>query len=98
MGRWLPRLLFGLTTGAAGALIALVILSPLLDNGAARPDGWPRVLAVFARDAVLRRITVAAALGLTVTALIFFRPATSAPPPSKPKSRRRTPPSPIADA
>ena len=52
---WLPRLLFGLTLAVSAGLFLLVILAPLFDNGGVRPDGWSRVAAVFARDAVLRR-------------------------------------------
>jgi hypothetical protein len=68
----LSRLLFWLVLGLAGLLILLVFLAPLLDNG--RPaDGGSRVLALFARDATLRRTAAASALGLAATAFIFFR-------------------------
>jgi hypothetical protein len=85
---WLPRLLFRLTFLTSAALIALVFLSPLLDNGIESPQGVARVVAVFARDAAMRRTALAAALGLLVTACIFFRT------PADPRShlRRGKPP------
>jgi hypothetical protein len=70
---WFPRLLLRITLTASALLILLVILSPLLDNGEPPPEGIGRLLAVFARDAATRRTAVASALGLTVTACIFFR-------------------------
>ncbi len=68
-----PRLLFWLCWALAAALIVLVLLGPALDNGADQPQGWRRVVAVFARMPVMRRTAVAAALGLAVTACVFFR-------------------------
>jgi hypothetical protein len=92
---WAPLLLFWLTLAAAAALILLVFLSPLLDNGQARPQGWARWLAVFARDGALRRTALASAACLTVTAYVFFRP-----PAGRRSSRnpRRPPPANIAGA
>jgi hypothetical protein len=91
-------LLFRLTVLASAGLIALVFLSPAVDNGAESPQGVARVLAVFARDAAMRRTAVAAALGLLVTACIFFRP----PADNRSLLRRgrtpRTPPQSIAGA
>jgi hypothetical protein len=43
-----------------------------------RPQGRGRWLALFARDATLRKTTIATALGLAVTACVFFRPAPTA--------------------
>lgn len=90
---WLPRILFRLALGLAALVLGLVFLCPLLDNGEAQPSGWARIVALFARDAALRRTAVASALGLAVTACIFFR---SPEPPGPPRPRRgpRTPPPP----
>jgi hypothetical protein len=87
--RLLPRVLFGAALAAAALLIVLVIAAPLADNGG-EPAGWGRVVALFARDAALRRTAVATAVGLAVTACVFFRPG--APPrPAPPRRRRKTP-------
>ena len=78
----LPRLLFWATCAASAGLLALVAAAPPLTR---RPGPGPRWLALFASDAAVRRTAVASALGLLVTASIFFRP----PPP---KRRRPRPP------
>lgn len=94
----IPRLLFRLASALSVLLIALVILSPLVDNGEAQPAGWADVLALFARDAATRRTAVAVAAGLLVTACIFFRPPG---PPRPARKRRRTtapPPPSVAGA
>jgi len=66
---WLPRLLF-VTTLALAVLFALVVLcAPWV----AEKD-QPGLLALFAGDAIVRRTTVAGAVGLAVTACVFFRP------------------------
>jgi len=70
---WLPRFLFRSTLVAAVVLIALVFLTPLLDNESQRPAGWRKLVALFARDPVLRRTAVASAVGLAVTAFVFFK-------------------------
>jgi hypothetical protein len=87
-----PRLLFRLACGAAALLVAAVLAAPRLDGGAALPRGGWRLVALFARDAALRRTSLASAAGLLVTACVFFRP----PPPlsdptSRPAPRRRPP-------
>ena len=73
-GNWLPRLLTRLNLAAAALLAALVFLSPLLDNANPRPRGWERVVAAFAREAAVRRTALASAIGLCVTACVFFQP------------------------
>ncbi len=90
----LPRILFMFVLTAAAALILLVIAAPLLDNGASR------VLALFAQDATLRRTAAASALGLAVTAFIFFRPPRPglAPPTRRQKPTGSPPPPSIAGA
>jgi hypothetical protein len=87
---WLPRLLFRLALALSLLLILLVALAPLADPGAAVPPGWRGVFTLFARDQALRRTTVACAVGLAVTACIFFRP----PERPQPRRRRRTTPPP----
>jgi hypothetical protein len=70
---WLSFLLFWLTLAVSAALVLLVIVAPLVDNRESHPDGWARLFSVFAEDAVLQRTAVASALGLAVTACVFFR-------------------------
>jgi hypothetical protein len=77
------RLLFGLACATAAGLLGLVLLAPLLAPG-------PAWLGLFAHDAAVRRTAVASALGLLVTASVFFRP------PSAPSRRQRRPPPPGA--
>jgi hypothetical protein len=90
---WLPRLLFRLTLGLAVLLGLVVLLAPLLAGDEGQPDGWARVPALFARDATLRRTAVASAVGLAVTAWIFFRPAGRVLPlPRRVRKAPRTPP------
>ncbi len=95
---WLQRLLFRLACVVSALLIVLVILSPMLDNDRPKPAGWPRLVAVFARDATLRRTALASAIGLLVTACIFFRPPTPQSVQRKPKQPRLPPPPDIAGA
>jgi hypothetical protein len=66
-------LLFGLNLLLAAALIALVMLAPLLPGQAANPNGWSRLFQLFGQDAAVRRTALAAAAGLVVTAWVFFR-------------------------
>jgi hypothetical protein len=93
---WLPWLLGRLIFGLSAVLLVLVLLAPLLDNGMPQPEGWSRLLALFARDATLRRTAVASAIGLLVTAYIFFRPAEPLPPPQR--QPKPPPPSGVAGA
>jgi hypothetical protein len=65
---WLPRLLWRLTLGVSILLILLVLTAPWLDTG---EQPW---LKLFAKDAVVRRTSLASAVGLLATAAIFFRP------------------------
>src|SRR5207253_1112424 len=86
---WLPRLLFGLTLGLAGALLLAVVLAPWLDDGTPHPPGGGSVLAVFAHDSVVRRTAVGAVVGLLVTAFVFFRQPGGKRGPSRPAARPR---------
>jgi hypothetical protein len=72
-GRWPALVLYWLGHALATGLAVLVALAPLVDSHEAA-DGWRRILSLFAHDVVLRRTTLASALGLVVTARIFFRP------------------------
>lgn len=99
---WLPWLLFHATVGIAGLLALLVVAAPWLSPGDGTP-GAGRVLALFAHDSALRQTSVASAVGLVVTALVFFRPSSDEPKkkPSRLKGRRngkRPPPPSIAGA
>ena len=86
----LPRLLFCLAVAVALALGGLVLAAPALDREGPPRPGWPRLVAVFARDIVVRRVAGAGALGLLVTACVFFRPPLlrgRGPRPPRPSSR-----------
>ena len=82
------RVLFALGCGAAGLLVSVVLLAPLLDDG--EEPSRSRAVAVLARDAALRRTCLASAAGLVVSACVFFRPGRRAtleamPPPPRPR-------------
>jgi hypothetical protein len=86
----LPRLLFPLTVALAAGLVVLVFVAPLFDPGEPTGDGVRRAVALFARDVPLRRTALASALGLVVTACVFFR----APEPKRPSRSPKLPPPP----
>jgi hypothetical protein len=94
---WLPRMLFRLTIGLSALLIMLVFLCPWLDNEQTQTRGWRQVIGLFGRDVALRRTTLASAVGLIVTACVFFRQPTM-PPRVPPKPRGQAPPSEMAGA
>src|SRR5215468_11736502 len=75
------RLLFWLACAASAGLLGLVLFAPLL---AREPGSVPRWLVLFGHDATVRRTAVASALGLVVTASIFFR--------ARPTRKRPRPP------
>jgi hypothetical protein len=99
----LSLVLFWLTLALATSLILLVILAPVVDNREggtttrAREDlgAW---VAVFAQDAVVRRTAVASALGLAVTAWVFFRRPGRSNSQSRSKPPRLPPPANMAGA
>jgi hypothetical protein len=77
---WLPRLLFVITMALALLLGTTVLVAPLAVRfGFASEE---RVVQLFAKDATLRRTSLASACGLAVTAWVFFRP---------PRTPRKTP-------
>jgi hypothetical protein len=69
MSQWLGRLV----RIAACGLFLLVVVAPAVDRGEPIAEGPGRLVALFARDDVVRRTAVASALGLLVTAGVFFR-------------------------
>lgn len=83
VGRWL----FATTLGIAGLLLAAIALCPLLAG-----ERGPRVVQLFAQDVVVRRTALASALGLTVTAFLFF----TSPSPGRERSKPRKPRTPGA--
>lgn len=91
---WLPWVLFRLTAGVSALLLALVLLAPLLDDAEAETTGSRSLLVLFARDATLRRTAIASALGLLVTAGVFFRPVEKSPPADSADRHSRQPPPP----
>ncbi|MGE3807105.1 MAG: hypothetical protein AB7K24_20775 [Gemmataceae bacterium] len=78
-----PRLLFWFAVGLSLTLIGLVLLAPRL--GIDSP-----FVRLFAQDQSVRRSAVAAALGLLVTAFVFFRGNSDGP--SQRSSPRKPPP------
>ncbi len=83
-GTGLVRVLFVLSCLVAGVLVLLTLLAPWLTQEAETPAGWAgRLLALFARDAAVRRISLAGAIGLAATACVFFRPTQPEPTASK---------------
>jgi hypothetical protein len=85
----MTKLFFCLNLLVALGLILLVIGSPWLDNSISS-----RPLGLFAHDKTLRRTAVASAVGLLVTAYVFFWPALA----RRARSRRQQTPPPIAGA
>ncbi len=81
-----PRLhnwLFRLTMGLTATLILLVVVAPWLPRETFPRGGLGNILMTFARDAVVRRTALGAAVGLLVTAFVFFRaPQISSSPPN----------------
>jgi hypothetical protein len=68
---WLPLMLFAGTLLIAAILLVLVAVMPFL------AEHFPisnHVLALFAADVAVRRTSIAGAIGLIVTAWVFFRP------------------------
>jgi hypothetical protein len=76
------RLLFGLAVGAAVLLLLAVLVAPWFDDG----QTSQQTVALFARDAALRRTSIASAIGLLVTAWVFFRRRRLSSPAHRPPS------------
>jgi hypothetical protein len=83
---WLRRLLFWGNLALAAGLAALVLVTPWLSvDESSGTVAW--LVARFGHDAALRRTCLATAVGLAVTACVFFQPARrSARPPRRPPS------------
>lgn len=78
------RMLFYGTLGLAASLAVLVLVAPVLGS-----EDEHRLLAMFAQDSTVRKTALASALGLAVTAFVFFRPGLLL---NGQKSRGRRPP------
>jgi hypothetical protein len=74
----LPRLLFWLVCAVSFGMLGLLLAAPWVETSSP-------LLRLLAEDAVVRRTTFASALGLLVTASVFFRPS----PPDGPRKRPR---------
>jgi hypothetical protein len=83
---WLPRCCFVLTAALALGLVLAVVLAPWFEEMECQAEGWAAILGLFARDAVVRRTALVSAVGLLVTAVVFFRP-NPPPPEDTPKKR-----------
>jgi hypothetical protein len=68
---WVPLVLFAGTLLIALILLVLVAVMPFLAGYFPISN---HVLALFAADVTVRRTSIAAAIGLIVTAWVFFRP------------------------
>lgn len=86
----LTHVLFAATLLLAAALGGLVLIAPWLL--AREPDS--RLCQLFAQDSTVRRTALASAVGLVVTAFVFFRPGLLRSKKPPPKSRRPPPPPP----
>ncbi len=73
---WLPLMLFTVATFVAAALLLLVAAMPFVAEYFVINND---LLSLFAGDAVVRRSSIAGAIGLIVTAFVFFRPRAAAP-------------------
>ncbi len=71
---WLPLMLFGGAIVAAIVLFALVAAMPIVIEHMPIRSA---TLAMFAEDGTVRRSSIAGAVGLIVTAFVFFRPNTA---------------------
>jgi hypothetical protein len=70
---WLPLMLFASVLLIALLLLILVAAAPYLLEVADPHD----MIKLFAEDATVRRASIAGAIGLIVTAFVFFRPNAS---------------------
>lgn len=73
VGRWMRRWLYRLTVIIAAGLGGLVMATPHW-NVTPGPDWLDRAAWLFAHDDLLRKVSVISAVGLWLTAIIFFRP------------------------
>ena len=83
---WLPLMLFVGTLLVAVLLLAIVLVTPFVVEHLPFSH---RLLTLFLHDATVRRTSLAGALGLIVTAFVFFRPNASVL--SRKSSSRKSP-------
>ena len=76
---WLPRVCFAVALGLALLLLAIVTVAPWL-----AAEKWP-LLAPFAHYSGVRGAAIASAVGLLVTACVFFRASGPRPENHSPK-------------
>jgi hypothetical protein len=88
---WLRRWLFRGSLALAAGLVVLLVVAPWL-GGDAAGNTLARLVALFGHDTTLRRTCLAAAVGLAVTACVFFQPV------GRPARPPRRPPSDVAGA
>jgi hypothetical protein len=88
---WLRRWLFRGSLGLAAGMVVLVAVAPWL-GGDAAGGTTARLMALLGYDTTLRRTCLAAAVGLAVTACVFFQPV------GRPARPPRRPPSDVAGA
>jgi len=90
-----PRFLFLLTVLVSLGLAGAVFVAPIIELDPS--DGlWSDLQAMFALDLAVRRTAVASAIGLLVTAWVFFRPRGVAA--ETTRKKHRPPPANIAGA
>jgi hypothetical protein len=73
VNRWFRRWLYRLTLTVAAALGGFVLAAPFL-GATPGPDLGMMACFLFAHDDLLRKTAVVCALGLWITAVVFFRP------------------------
>ena len=73
---WLPLMLFSGALLIAAVLLLGVLVAPLIVAYLPLRHG---LLTLFAEDTTVRRCAIAAAIGLIVTAFVFFRPRSQKP-------------------
>jgi hypothetical protein len=88
---WLRRWLFRSSLALAAGMVVLLAAAPWL-GGDAAGSTLARLMALFGHDTTLRRTCLAAAVGLAVTACVFFQPV------GRPARPPRRPPSDVAGA
>jgi hypothetical protein len=71
---WLPRFFFLVTMLLAAGLAGGVFFASQVQTDAIEPRELGRVIQLFAHDTTVRKTALASAVGLVVTAFVFFRP------------------------
>lgn len=87
----LRRLLFWATLAMAGLLALTVLLAPVIEPALVRDPRLGRLLQVFAGDFMVRRTALVSAVGLLVTACVFFRTRAGPADRKKPSSHPTAP-------